>query len=197
MKSFLREGLEREIQRDKLVDELSKHTVIRGAKSHQLTELANSLEPFLQSMVSALDVATSMSKHPECGRAIAFATGQIVQYWFDEKDLFPEIDYGILGLLDDAYLIHRFVSMLQETYPYVEVSEIGYNPPERSTFELIRALLPAGVCDALDRTCHNLIQVSGTLFVSGTRNSSSSVESIASLRIDEALSLLESKVNKD
>jgi hypothetical protein len=197
MISLLQQSLERELQSGKLHADLSKHTANSGADSQAITELANSLEPFLRSIFNGLNVATRLSKHPQFGRAVAFATGQIVQYCFDEEDLFPEQDYGILGLLDDAYLIHRFVNMLQEMYSHVEMENVGYRVPEKSTFQLVRALLPAGVCDALDRTSYNLIQVSNNLFASGTRDSSSSFESFASLRIDEALSVLGRKVHKE
>lgn len=102
MISLLQQGLERELQSGKLLVDLSKHTANSGADSHAITELANSLEPFLRSIFKGLDLATRLSKHPQFGRAVAFATGQIVQYCFDEEDLCPERDYGILGLLDDA-----------------------------------------------------------------------------------------------
>ena len=136
-----------------------------------------------------------LSKHPQFGRAVSFATGQIVQYCFDEEDLFPERDYGILGLLDDAYLIHRFVSMLQEMYSHVGMDDAKYRLPEKPIFELVQTVLPAGVCDALDRTCYNLIQVANTLFASGAREGGTSFESFATLRIDEAISILTRKVN--
>ena len=151
MKSILRDSLEREIRTDKLIHELSKHTVNSGADSQRITELANLLQPFLGSIFNALEVAMKLSKHPQFGRAVSFATGQIVQYCFDEEDLFPERDYGILGLLDDAYLIHRFVSMLQEMYSHVGMDDAKYRLPEKPIFELVQTVLPAGVCDALDR----------------------------------------------
>ena len=143
--------------------------------------------------MSALDVTVKFAKDPQYGRGIAFASGQVVQYCFDEEDLFPEAHYGVLGLLDDAYLVHRFVGMLHQMYPHVNVSGISYQFPDEMTLQLVRTLLPTGVCDALDRTCYNLIQVGGALFTSGVRESSAPLESLVTLRVDEAISILSKK----
>ena len=59
-----------------------------------------------------------MSKDPHFGRAVAFATGTILTYIFDEEDLLPEASFGVVGLLDDAYLVHGFVGSLSRMYPF-------------------------------------------------------------------------------
>jgi hypothetical protein len=112
MNSLLRQSLEREIQHDKLIAQLSKNTVKGRVERQHIVKLASLLEPFLVSICDALEVAAKYSKDPHSGRAVTFAVGQIIQYCFDEEDLFPESHYGILGLLDDAYLVHRFAAML-------------------------------------------------------------------------------------
>ena len=157
---------------------------------------ADSLESFLGSMINALDMAMKFAKDPQCGRAVAFASAQVLQYCFDEEDLFPEDDYGILGLLDDAYFVHRFAEMLHQMYPYVKVTGMSYTFPEEKTLQLVRTLLPAGVCDASDRTCYNLILVASALFTSGIRDNSVSPGSLIALRVDEVISILSEKANK-
>lgn len=195
MRSLLQESLEREIRRDKLVMELSKHTGKGGADSQHIARLAEKLEPFLGSILNALDMAMKFAKDPQCGRAVSFASAQVVQYCFDEEDLFPEGEYGVLGLLDDAYLVHRFVGMLHQMYPHVNVNNMSYTFPDEITLQLVRTLLPAGVCDALDRTCYNIIQVASALFTSGVRESNTPLRTVVTLRIDEAISILNKKVN--
>jgi hypothetical protein len=196
MRSLLQHGLEREIQHDKLVAELSKHIGNSDADPQHIAELASLLEPFLRSIFRALEVAAKFAKDPQCGRAITFTTGQVVQYCFDEDDLFPEHEYGILGLLDDAYLVHKFAGMLHQMYPHVELGGTTYQPPDERTLQLVCAMLPPGVCDALDRTCFNLLQVANALFTSAPRESNAPLESLATLRIQEAISILTRRMNK-
>lgn len=196
MRSLLQEGLDREIRHEKLVAELSKHTGNGDADLQHVAELARLLEPFLGSILDGLEVAAKFAKDPQCGRAVTFTTGQALQYCFDEDDLLPERNYGILGLLDDAYLVHRFAGMLHQMYPHVDLAGMRYQPPDERTLELVREILPAGVCDALDRTCYNLIQVANALFTGGGRESNAPLETFATLRIHEAISILIRKVNK-
>src|SRR5262249_9123061 len=70
--------------------------------AEDINELAALLVPFLRSIPQALSVAIRMSKNREYGRAVAFATGQVLTYLLDDNDLLPEEDFGIVGLLDDA-----------------------------------------------------------------------------------------------
>jgi hypothetical protein len=154
------------------------------------------LEPFLGSIFHAFEVSAKFAKDPQCGRSVTFTIGQVLQYCFEEDDLFPERDYGILGLLDDAYLVHRFAMMLQQMYPHVELGGTKYQPPDEKTLRIVSTMLPAGVCDALDRTCYNLIQVSNSLFAVGARESYGPIESLATLRVREAISILTTKMDK-
>jgi hypothetical protein len=196
MRSLLQQSLEREIRHDKLVAELSKYTGNDVTTSKNIAQLATSLEPFLKSMFQGLETATKFSKDPQYGRAAAFATGQILQYCFDEEDLFPEREYGILGLLDDAYLVHRFTGMLHQMYPHIDTSGVNYGFADEWTLKLVRALLPAGVCDALDRTSYNLIHVANALFTAGTRENIDPKATLSTLRINEAISILTRKETK-
>jgi hypothetical protein len=86
--------------------------------------------------------------------------------------------------------------MLQQMYPHVELSDAKYRPPDEKTLRIVRAMLPAGVCDALDRTCYNLIQVSNSLFAVGVKESYGPIESLAKLRVSEAISILTTKMDK-
>ena len=106
-----------------------------------------------------------MSKDSHCGRAVAFGTGTILTYIFDEEDLLPEASFGTLGLLDDAYLVHSFVDSLRRMYPFAATS-LTYAAPDPQTSEVVAAILPQGVAESLRRTCESTIQVAQALFPS-------------------------------
>jgi hypothetical protein len=185
MKRLLEQSLAQEITSSQLVASLSKYSGEVGPD--HLTALAGSLEIFLRGIPSALAVATLLAKDPLCGRAVAFATGEILYYCFDEEDLLPERDFGVLGLVDDAYLVHVFVASLRFMYPQVDISSAGYQPPEERIFRLVRAFLPAGVAEALDRTCDNLLRVAGALFIGGAHSPVATPELAPTIRIGQAI----------
>ena len=105
-----------------------------------------------------------MSKDQRCGRAVAFATGPILMYLLDEDDLLPESSFGIIGLLDDAYLVHTFVALLGQMYPFAALPPDAYTAPEARSFEVVASFLPDGVAHALLRTSETTIQVAQALF---------------------------------
>jgi hypothetical protein len=185
MKSLLEQSLAQEITLPQLVASLSKYS--GDVAPDRLTALAGALEIFLRGIPRALAVATLLAKDPVCGRAVAFATGEILLYCFDEEDLLPERDFGVLGLVDDAYLVHVFVASLRFMYPHVDISLAGYQPPEERIFRLVRALLPAGVAEALDRTCDNLLRVAGALFTGSAHSPVATPELAPTLRVGQAI----------
>jgi hypothetical protein len=185
MKSLLERSLAQEVTLPQLVASLSKYS--GDVAPDRLTALAGSLEIFLRSIPSALAVATLLAKDPVCSRAVAFATGEILLYCFDEADLLPERDFGVLGLVDDAYLVHVFVASLRFMYPHVDISLAGYQPPEERIFRVVRALLPAGVAEALDRTCDNLLRVAGALFTGGAHRPGATPELAPTIRVGQAI----------
>ena len=91
-------------------------------------------------MPDAIAAALVMSEDPHCGRAVAFGTGTILTYIFDEEDLLPEASFGTLGLLDDAYLVHSFVDSLRRMYPFAAASPT-YAAPDPQTSEVVAAIL--------------------------------------------------------
>jgi uncharacterized membrane protein YkvA (DUF1232 family) len=80
-------------------------------------------------MIEALNVATLLTKDPLHRHAIAISTGQIMLYVLDENDLISESTFGILGFLDDAYLVHRFVTLLYQAYPHLARARYPINLP--------------------------------------------------------------------
>jgi hypothetical protein len=152
-----------------------------------VAELAALLEPFLRSMPQALSVAIQMTKIRGCGRAAAFATGQALIYVFDEDDLLPEQDFGIIGLLDDAYLAHIYAVTLTRRYPRVDISGVVYQSPDERTLNVVRSLLPAGVASALERTVDNLLLVANSLFGGGAGAEVYPSETAPSLHVSEAI----------
>lgn len=164
MIGLLRLGFDQGITADDLADALGRHS--DDVPADDVEQLATVLEQYLRTVPDALATALGMSKDPNCGRAVAFATGTILTYIFDEEDLLPEASYGTLGMLDDAYLVHGFVATLRRMYPFAEPSTATYTAPDVSTSE-VAALLPEGVAESLLRTCESTIQVAQALFPSG------------------------------
>ena len=111
MIDLLRLGFDKRISAEGLAESLRPHA--SDIPSEDLDRLAAVLEQFLRTVPDALATALGMSKDPYCGRAVAFATGAILTYLFDEEDLLPEASYGLVGMLDDAYLVHGFVTTLR------------------------------------------------------------------------------------
>jgi hypothetical protein len=133
--------------------------------SEEVDQLAQVVEEYLRTVPDAIAAALAMSKDPHCGRAVAFGTGTILTYIFDEEDLLPEATYGTLGLLDDAYLVHAFVDVLRQMYPFA-AEPLEYVAPERRTSDVVAALLPEGVAASLRQTCESTVQVAQALFPS-------------------------------
>jgi hypothetical protein len=158
-----------------------------GAPRNEVQELAELLGGYLRGVPSAIDALTAMTKDQRVGRAAAFAAGQALLYLVDEDDLFRDEELGALGLLDDAYLIHACVVALRATFPGLEVPA-GYQAPDDRARTAVRALLPAGVPEALDRTCENLVRVAATLFgAGGGQDGPAPPPSRPPLRVSDAL----------
>jgi hypothetical protein len=163
---LLRRGFEEGISAQEIADGLRRHAA--DVPAEDVDELASVLESYLRAVPDALATALGMAKDPHFGRAIAFATGTILTYIFDEEDLLPEASYGVVGLLDDAYLVHEFVGSLSRMYPLAGDS-VEYAAPDARTSEVVAAVLPEGVAESLRRTCESTIQVAQALFPSGQR----------------------------
>lgn len=157
--------------------------------SDGVRELAESLESYLKGVPSALEALTAMAKERPYGRSVAFVAGQVLVYLVDEDDLFREAEFGAVGLLDDAYLIHACLEALRFWFPDVDVPTT-YTPPEGRSQAAMRALLPAGVADALDRTCENLVRVAASLYSGGGQGASTPGPPRPSLRVGNALAAL-------
>jgi hypothetical protein len=184
MIDLLRLGFRKGISADEIADGLRRHA--GDAANEDVDELAGALEQYLRTVPDALATALGMSKDPHFGRAVAFATGTILTYIFDEEDLLPEASYGVVGMLDDAYLVHEFVGSLRRMYPLTAPS-IEYAAPDADTSELVAAVLPEGVAESLRRTCESTIQVAQGLFPSGQRVDTADISFEPQLRVAEAV----------
>jgi hypothetical protein len=184
MIDLLRLGFDEGISADKIADGLRRHA--GDVASEDIDALAAVLESYLRTVPDALATALGMSKDPHFGRAVAFATGTILTYIFDEEDLLPEASYGVVGMLDDAYLVHEFVGSLRRMYPLV-ASAIEYAAPDAGTSEVVAAVLPEGVAESLRRTCESTIQVAQALFPSGQMVDAADVSFEPQLRVAEAV----------
>jgi hypothetical protein len=184
MIDLLRIGFDEGIAADKIADGLRRHA--GDVVSEDVDELAAVLEGYLRTVPDALATALGMSKDPHFGRAVAFATGTILTYIFDEEDLLPEASYGVVGLLDDAYLVHGFVDSLSRVYPSA-APPIEYAAPDARMSEVVAAVLPEGVADSLRRTCESTIQVAQALFPSGQSVDAAEVTFEPQLRVAGAV----------
>jgi uncharacterized membrane protein YkvA (DUF1232 family) len=186
MIALLRKGVASEITASSLADALQEHS--QDVATEDIERLAGELEQFLHTVPDALAVALTMSRDPRCGRAVAFATGTVLAYVFDEEDLLPEASFGTLGLLDDGYLVHAFVAALRRTYPYVEAAS-AYSGPTDATLDTVATLLPDGVAQALLRTSESTVQVALALFPTAVENGDTGVEFHPQIRVAEAAGL--------
>ena len=184
MIDLLRIGFDEKVTADAIADGLRRHA--GDVASEDVDELAAVLEGYLRAVPDALEAALAMSKDPHFGRAVAFATGTILTYIFDEEDLLPEASYGVVGLLDDAYLVHGFVDSLRRMYPLASPSS-KYEAPDARTSEIVAAVLPEGVAESLRRTCESTIQVAQALFPSGQRVDGADARIEPQLRVEKAL----------
>jgi hypothetical protein len=184
MIGLLRLGFE-EITADGIAEALGRH--VDDVPADDIEQLAAVLEQYLQTVPEALATALVMSKDPHCGRAVAFATGTILTYVFDEEDLLPEASYGTLGLLDDAYLVHELVGTLRRTYPFAETAAVAYAAPNARATQAVAALLPEGVAPSLLRTCESTIQVAQALFPAGPSADSSGLAIEPKIRVADAV----------
>ena len=184
MIDLLRIGFDERISADEIADGLRRHA--GDVASEDVDQLAGVLEGYLRAVPDALEAALAMSKDSHFGRAVAFATGTILTYIFDEEDLLPEASYGVVGLLDDAYLVHGFVDSLRRMYPSAAPSS-EYAAPDARTSEIVAAVLPEGVAESLRRTCESTIQVAQALFPSGQRVDGAGVAFEPQLRVAEAV----------
>jgi hypothetical protein len=140
---------------------------------------------YLASLPAALDALVAMTKQRGHGRGVAFAAGQVLLYLFDEEDLLDDRELGALGLLDDAYLVHGCLAALRARIP--SGSDVGYTAPGPDVSSVVRALLPAGVPEALDRTCEDLVAVAMTLYAGGGGDGAAEAAPRPPLRVGEAL----------
>lgn len=165
MIDLLRRGLNDAVTPDELAEALRQHA--SDVAREDVDQLAVVFAQFVRGMPDAVAAALAMSKDPYCGRAVAFATGTVLTYIFDEEDLLPEASYGTLGLLDDAYLVHGFVATLRRMFPFAEPSAASYAAPDERTCAVVASFLPEGVAQSLLRTCESTIHVARALFLAG------------------------------
>lgn len=78
MIGLLRLGFDEGITVDGIADALREHA--GDVPGEDVEQLAAVLELFLRTVPDALATALGMSKDPHCGRAVAFATGSILNY---------------------------------------------------------------------------------------------------------------------
>jgi uncharacterized membrane protein YkvA (DUF1232 family) len=157
-----------------------------GLAANEIHELSAVLERYLNSLGDAVAAMTAMVKDAQAGRGVAFAAGSVLLYLVDDDDFLPESEVGAVGLLDDTYLVHRCIAALRGAFPQLPVPS-GYEPPDERSTAAVHSLLPAGVADALDRTCESLARAAGLFAVGGGAGTLDGGEGRPPLRVGEAL----------
>jgi hypothetical protein len=185
--ALLTNALAEEASAAKLENLLAREA--EGVDGGDLRRLAELLEVYLNGVPSAVDALIAMTKEPPYGRSVAFVSGQVLLYLVDEDDLFRDAEFGALGLLDDAYLIHSCLAACRAFFPGLS-SPDDYAAPDADTLAAVRALLPAGVPEALDRTCENLVRVASAMYSGGGPGVSAEDGPTWSLRVDDAVAAL-------
>jgi hypothetical protein len=155
--------------------------------SAPLCALASRLSSFLTTTPDRIRILTRLAADPHHGRAVAFGLAQVLEYVFDEHDLVSDASHGVLGLLDDAYLVHRFLEDVGRAYP--EARALAASADDGATRDLVARLLPAGVAAALDRTSERLLQVGATLFTAAATidQGTARCEATPALRLEHLL----------
>ena len=69
-----------------------------------------------------------------------------------------------IGADENAYLVHVFVAMLRQMYPFAAPA-VAYSAPDRRAFEVVASFLSEGIAHSLRRTCESTILVAQALFV--------------------------------
>ena len=141
------------------------------AETGELHALAELLEEYLQAVPAAIDALTTMARQAPYDRSVGFVAGQVLVYLVDDEDLFDDQEFGALGLLDDAYLLHASLTVLRAAFPALIVPD-AYAAPGEEAQRAVRALLPAGVAEALDRTVDRLVLVAASLYSGGGQGGS-------------------------
>ena len=161
MIDLVRKSLEQSVGGTSLADLLSKRfpEMLDDERAQTLPKIA----AFLLEIPAAMETINCFASHPACGRATKFAYGEILCYCFDEDDLMPESTWGLLGLLDDAYLLLRFADLLRAYFPYVALVENLAS--STANFEVVTRLLKPEITDALDRTAHAMLDTGCALFL--------------------------------
>ena len=158
----LRTGLIDRVTQSRVLEALRVH----GAEAGELTliPVADRLARFINFVPEALSTLTRLGKEGGYGRAIAFGTSQVLLYVMDEQDLLPDSAHDPIGILDDAYLVHKYLTGVYHSYPAARARVNESLLAEVSTIEFVAHLLPDGVAAALDRTCESLLTVGSALF---------------------------------
>jgi hypothetical protein len=186
---MLSDLLARELNDQAATERLGAALDAAAADGGDVRPLAELVHGYLASLPAALDALVAMTKERGHGRGAAFAAGQVLLYLFDEQDLLDDRELGALGLLDDAYLVHGCVAALRAALP--TDAGAGYAVPDEQTRSAVRALLPAGVPEALERTCDDLVRVALTLYAGGGDAGAGEAAPRPALRVGEALAGLQ------
>ena len=173
-----------------LADRASSGRLARTLREHgfsgdddRLRAVAEEISGFVVATPDRISALMHLTRDGHHGRAVAFGLAQILVYVVDEHDLVSDAPEGGAGLLDDAYLVFRFLEDVCRAYP------AGRKHAEtllgQDTAALIARLLADGVGPALDRMSERLLLVGASLFQTGGGTVPSSDEvPAASLRMD-------------
>jgi hypothetical protein len=188
MVHYLETGLIPDTDTRHLTHLLSRHAP--NLPESELNQLASVISELLNTIPGNIRLINAYQTHPLCRKPLGFAFGEILRYCFDENDLLPEQDFGSLGLIDDAYLLHSFAGLLPIYFPFaVPDQKAG---PEFNSRDAVDKLLPTGILDTLDKTARSVLEISIAFFAGGMPEATGDGEKIT-LNVEGAASLLVKK----
>ena len=156
----LRIGLAGRASQDQIASALAAQGF--AGDERRLAAAAAELSAFIIATPDRIRALTQLIGDPQYGRAVAFGLAQVLVYLVDEHDLYGDAAEGAAGMLDDAYLVHRYLEDICRTYPAARERVESFG--SRETGALVARLLPEGIAAALDRTSERLILVGASLF---------------------------------
>lgn len=183
MKTMLCSALKRTASTSRIRSDLRK---LGNANTRGTDSLAQSLNRLIQGVPAALDIVFYYGSKAESAKSVRFAAGQVFYYLLEESDLISSKTAGLVGIVDDAYLAHSFANRLMMRFGTGTDSAPPYRYPARD-MQAARAIMPAGVAEALEATSASLIDVAATLFSNPLPQSAASRGRSGSMRLKAAL----------
>lgn len=124
--------------------------LIPGGTAAQMATFEQALDQAIDVVPDLLMALATASQQAGIAHLVGPILQQSQQYFFETYDLIPD-PYGILGLMDDAYLVHGYLAQLNQAYRmHTGLLLVPYDSAQ--IMGLLRAVLGPVVAQRLDET---------------------------------------------